>query len=78
MLQKDKKTRLIGKEQESPNLKAEAMWHLLVKMKFQPGTFYRSMLNRFVTIKNFKKKKKTQALVDFCFCFCFLSYVNLP
>lgn len=75
MLQKDKKTRLIGKEQESPNLKAEAMWHLLVKMKFQPGTFYRSMLNRFVTIKNLKKKK-TQALVDFCFCF--LSYVNLP
>lgn len=57
MLQKDKKTRLIGKEQESPNLKAEAMWHLLVKMKFQPGTFYRSILNRFVTIKNFKKKK---------------------
>ena len=70
MLQKDKKTRLIGKEQESPNLKAEAMWHLLVKMKFQPGTFYRSMLNRFVTIKNFKKKKK-ESTGGFLFLFLF-------
>lgn len=71
MLQKDKKTRLIGKEQESPNLKAEAMWHLLVKMKFQPGTFYRSMLNRFVTIKNFKKKKKRKHWWIFVFVFVF-------
>lgn len=71
MLQKDKKTRLIGKEQESPNLKAEAMWHLLVKMKFQPGTFYRSMLNRFVTIKNFKKKKKNASTGGFLFLFLF-------
>lgn len=58
MLQKDKKTRLIGKGQESPNLKIETVWHPLVKIKFQSWTFCRLMLHRFVSLKTFKKRKR--------------------
>lgn len=56
-----KKTRRQGwlaRGRSLPNLKIETVWHLLVKIKFQPWTFCRLMLYRLIVIKNFFSPQK--------------------